>query len=178
MNHGWIQVVLGKVNDAGTTTLLQQVLVVEQLQDFIHLVVVEGFTIVGVELNVQHIVNLHETLQGFSPEPLPQTNGFFIAIFQLPEPFTTSFGIFWVFVGFRVDLNVVFLQCVDWVSLDSFFIAPHFVGGHQLTKLGPPVAKVVNLDWVVVDLLHDVGNCVTDNRRTQVTHTHWLGNVW
>ena len=163
MNHSWIQVVLGKINDAGATTLLQQVLVVEQLQDFIHLVIVEGFTIVGVELNVQHVVDLHETLQRFSPEPLPQMNGFFITVFQLPEPFTTGFGIFWMFIGFRVDLNVVFLQCVDWVSLDSFFIAPHFVGGHQLTKLGAPVAKVVNLDRVVVDLLHDVGNRVTNN---------------
>ena len=102
-------------------------------------------------------------MQGHFPEPLPEPLGFRIALFELSKPVPAQVIVVGVFIGFGVDLNVVLLQGVDRVLLHLCFVPPHFVGGHQLPKLGPPVTKVVDPYRYVVDLSQDVGNGVPDH---------------
>ena len=67
----------------------------------------EGFTSEGVEMDVQHAINLLEPFQGNFSEPAPQALGFFIAVFQLGEPLPAIFIVFRVFFSFPVDPDIV-----------------------------------------------------------------------
>ena len=162
-NHQRRQVVLFKVDDFSTLALNQETLFPQYLDWFIHHLGTEGFTSEGVEVNVQHVINLLEPFQGNFSEPAPQALGFFIAVFQLGKPFPAVFIVFRVFFSFPVDSDIVRQKGVDWILFDVGVVAPHLVGSHHLPELGAPVTQVVDSDRLEAFLGQNAGNSFTDH---------------
>ena len=152
-----------KVNHLGTLRFLEKSFFCQDVNDFIHLIIVEGFTIVAIKRNTEFIVKTVEFHQAFVTEPLPEGSCFLVTSFQFTEPFTSFFVYRWVFFSFGIDTHIKLKEFIDRVGFDSFLATPFLIGNNQHTKLFTPVTQVVDTDWFVALFSYDVGKSISDN---------------
>ena len=155
----------------------QQVLLAQLVDDHVHLVVVEGLTVVGVKLHAQLGIHASSVAQGNLLEPAPDGNSFLILVLDLLEPVTAQIVQGRILLGFLVELDVQTHQLGNAVALDVFLLAPGLVGVDHLAELGAPVAQVIDAHGLVAQEIMDALEGVANHGGGQMTDMEALGNV-
>lgn len=75
----------------GTLRFFKQAFFCQDVHHFVHLIVIEGFSVITIKGNPKFVVKAVKFNKAFVTEPLPKSSSFFVACLQFTEPFACFF---------------------------------------------------------------------------------------
>jgi len=162
-------IVVRQIDDGCAFVQLQKTGFAELFDLSGHFVGIEGLTLEGIEGYAEKVAGLLAFFKGNIYKPLPESEVFFVAFFELME-FGSRFVLECVVVfAFVVVADVQLYEFVNAALFDGFAVAPLLVCGDLLAELGTPVAEVVDADAVITHKLVEQLEGVTDDGGTEMT---------
>ena len=157
---------------------LEQLLFAQFLDHRAHLVHIERFARIGVELNAQHIVYAICVLERQILEPLPYGYGLFVTGFNLLEPCAALVIQRRILFGLGVELYVQIAQRLHAALLNHFAAAPVLICRYHLAELSTPIAQMVYAHALIAQERINLIQCIAQRRGGQMADVETLCYIY
>ena len=169
--------VLAQVDHPRSLALGQKPLGTQILNDRLHLVIIEAFSRIAVEMHIQDVIYPHRVLQGHILEPVEDFKGFRITFLNLLEPGSPFILQLRIVFGFHPEAHVQPGHLLHAAALHGFPVAPMLVGADHLAELGSPVPEMIDADGFIAQEIVDPFQAVSEHRRGKMSDVKALGDI-
>ena len=133
-----------EVHNLRALVLDQQTLLLQLIDDGLHLVVVEALARIGIKRHAQQVIDPLRVLEGHGLEPVEDLQRLGIAVLNLLEPGAALVVQGRVLLGLLVEAHIQLHHLVHAPRGHGVVVAPALVGRDHLAELGAPVAQMVH----------------------------------